>query len=68
MFSLKKDVLLSKFNNANTNQQKKKVWTDIMASVNAHAGNVKRTVDEIKRSGKISFQRRKKMFQRKNAD
>ena len=52
LFSKKKDMLLTKFNSANTNQQKKKAWAEITESVNSRAVGVKRTVEEVKNKWK----------------
>ena len=60
LFAEHQDVLLSKFNNSNTNVKKKKVWAEITTAVNARAVDVKRTVVEVKKKWKDLLSKAKK--------
>ena len=60
LFAEHQDVLLSKFNNSNTNVKKKKVWAEITTAENARAVDVKRTVVEVKKKWKDLLPKAKK--------
>ena len=62
LFAEHQDVLLSKFNNSNTNAKIKKVWAEITTAVNARAVDVKRTVvdHEVKKKWKDLLSKAKK--------
>ena len=67
LFAEHQDVLLSKFNNLNTNEKKKKVWAEITTAVNARAVGVKRTVVEVKKKWKdLSSKAKKDASSQKN--
>ena len=60
LFAVHPDDLLSKFNNSNTNEKKKKVWAEITTAVNARAVGVKRTAVEVKKKWKDLLSKAKK--------